>query len=122
MYSPIQLPFEQFDKDGIDRHLVKYYLRNQIPAHVNRFVGRGRQSADMKLRIELDWDNIYNQWILLYRKNENNNIIDVKKALEELSDKDSINSFGVDDINRHIYTLKLLEFYNYHKVVTILDR
>lgn len=118
----LQLPCEQFDKDGIDRHLVKYYLRNQIPAHVNRFVGRGRQSADMKLRIELDWDNIYNQWILLYRKNENNNIIDVKKALEELSDKDSINSFGVDDINRHIYTLKLLEFYNYHKVVTILDR
>ena len=55
-------------------------------------------------------------------QNENNNIVDVNKALDELSDKDSINSFGVDDINRHIYTLKVLEFYNYHKVVTILDR
>ena len=76
----------------------------------------------MKLRIQLDWDNIYNEWILSYKQNENNSIVDVNKALEELTDKDSINSFGVDDINRHIYTLKALEFYNYHKVVTILDR
>lgn len=118
----IHLPFEQFDKAGIDRRLVKYYLRNQIPEHVNRFVGRGRQSADMKLRIELDWDNIYDEWCQLYRQYEDNKIVDVKKALEDLKDKSCIESYDTGDINRHVYTLKMLEFYKNHKVVINVDR
>ncbi len=118
----IHLPFEQFDKDGIDRRLVKYYLRNQIPEHVNRFVGRGRQSADMKLRIELEWDKIYDEWCKLYIQYEDSKIVDVKKALDDLKDKSCIESYDTGDINRHVYTLKMLEFYKNHKVVTIVDR
>ena len=118
----VNLPYEQFDKDGIDRRLVKWYLRDQIPEHVNRYVGRGRQSADMKLRIELDWDNIYREWIEGYSSNSDSHIVDINKALDSLEEKDCIETFEVADINRHVYTLKALEFYNNHKVVTIIDR
>lgn len=108
----VHLPMEQFDKDGIDRRLVKYYLRDQIPEHVNRFVGRGRQSADMKLRVELEWNRIYKEWLQIYNDNRDNKYVDVDKAIGELREKPDIIEYEGADINRHIYTIGVLLFCN----------
>lgn len=118
----LTLPYEQYVKDGIDRRLVRHYLKEQIPDHINRINRRGRQSADDKLRIELDWDNIYMELRNGYNDNTDFEMINVLDILKELNAKDCIKNLDSTDINRYIYTLKAIEFYKNHKVVTIIDR
>lgn len=108
----ISLKPTQFYKNGIDRRLVCEYLKELIPPHIieNTRFKRGRQSADIAYRFSLDWNDIRNQWMNLYKENFNNPYVDCKKAYYDLKEKPDISSYNRFELTRHTYTAMVVEF------------
>lgn len=108
----ISLKPTQFYKNGIDRRLVCEYLKELLPPHIieNTRFKRGRQSADITYRFSLDWNDIRNQWMNLYKENFNNPYVDCKKAYYDLKEKPDISSYNRFELTRHTYTAMVVEF------------
>lgn len=106
----LRLPMEQFCKEGMDRRLVKVYLKDLMPEHVIHFNKKGRQSADLKYRLSLDWENIRKEWIVLYEKYRDSRYVDTESALRQLSERKDIKEYTNFDLTRHMYTLLVLQY------------
>lgn len=106
----IHLPMEQFCKNGVDRRLVKVYLKDIMPQHVLRYNKQGKQSADLHYRFEKNWKQIRVKWIELYQQFENSQYVECRKAIKELQDKAEIEDYSSFDLVRHMYTLLLLQY------------
>lgn len=108
----IHLPMEQFCKEGIDRRLVKVYLKDIMPQHVFSFSKQGRQSADLKYRMEKHWDKIRLEWIAEYEKYSGSKYVDTVYAKRQLTEQTQIDGCSVFDLTRHMYTLLVLKYEN----------
>ncbi len=109
----IHLPLEQFCREGIDRRLVKVYLKDIMPSHVIRFQKHGKQSADIQYRFSLNWENIRNEWIQSYEKYEGSRYVDTVYAKRQLIEQTDINEYSDFDLTRHMYTLFVLQYESY---------
>ncbi len=112
----IHLPMEQFCKEGIDRRLVKEYLKDIIPSHVIRFQKQGKQSADLCYRFEQNnWDQIRQEWIQIYEKYEESHLVDVRYARRQLLEQKECKEYSAFDLTRHMYTIQVLQYEDYLK-------
>lgn len=108
----IHLPIEQFSRDGMDRRLVKVYLKDIMPPHVFHFHKRGKQSADLVYRMGREWETIRKEWIRLYEEYGHSRYVDTKSAKEDLLNKKNIESYTAFELTRHMYTLLVLRYEN----------
>lgn len=106
----MRLPMEQFCKEGMDRRLVKVYLRELLPEHVIHFNKKGRQSADLRYRLSLDWTNVRKEWLALYEKYESSKYVDTAAAVKQLTEQPDIEAYTNFDLTRHMYTLLVLQY------------
>ena len=109
----IQLPMEQFCKEGVDRRLVKVYLKDRIPPHVLSYGKKGRQSADLKYRFEKNWNQIRHEWIEEYEKFDGSRYVNTIYARRQLIEEPDISKYSSFDLTRHMYTLMVLRYENY---------
>lgn len=109
----IHLPVEQFCKEGMDRRLVKVYLKDQLPPHVIRFQKQGKQSADIRYRLSLNWDAVRQEWIRCYEEHEGSRYVDTMYAKRQLMEQTDINVYSDFDLTRHMYTLFVLQYEAY---------
>ena len=109
----IHLPMEQFCKEGIDRRLVKIYLKDILPPHVIRFQKQGKQSADIRYRLSLNWESIRNEWIQIYETYEGSRYVNTVYAKRQLINQPDINEYSDFDLTRHMYTLFVLKYEAY---------
>ena len=106
----ISLPINQFIKDGEERRLVNVYLSDIMPKHVLNKRRKGRQSADLKYKIQKQWDMIRKEWYKEYQRYKDNEYVDCEKALQDLNKQTDIESLTEFDLVRHIYTITTLEY------------
>lgn len=106
----INIPMEQFCKEGTDRRLVKVYLKDIIPPHVIRFQKQGQQSADLKHRFVSNWDSIRNEWISEFEKHSNSKYVNVNYAIRWLEENKNIDNYSSFDLTRFMYTLLVLRY------------
>jgi len=110
----LRLPVNQSFRDGINRRLVREYMKEDMPPHVTRNRKLGLQSADGAERMAPHWDRIYREIAQIFRSNMDNPFVDCNKALRQLEElKDTPvtpkkqNSLA---LNRFLYTAQALEF------------
>lgn len=107
----IHLPMEQFCKEGIDRRLVKEYLKDMIPPHVIRFQKQGKQSADLCYRFERNnWEQIRQEWIQIYEKHQGSRLVDARYARRQLIEQKECKEYSAFDLTRHMYTIQVLQY------------
>ena len=112
----IHLPMEQFCKGGIDRRLVKVYLKEIMPPHVFHFHKKGKQSADLCYRFEQNnWEQIRQEWIQLYERYEESRFVDVSYARRQLLEQKECREYSAFDLTRHMYTIQVLQYEDYLK-------
>ena len=111
----IHIPAEQFCKNGIDRRLVKVYLKDIMPPHVMNFDKKGKQSADLNYRFSLNWNEIRDEWIKTYEKYSDSVYINTLYARRQLLEQADIKRYSAFDLTRHMYTLMVLKYENYFK-------
>lgn len=109
----IHLPVEQFCKEGVDRRLVKVYLKEKMPPHVIRFQKQGKQSADIQYRFSLNWEKTRNDWIQCYERYEGSRYVDTAYAKRQLIEEPDISGYSDFDLTRHMYTLFVLQYESY---------
>lgn len=109
----IHLPVDQFCKEGIDRRLVKVYLKDKMPPHVIRFGKQGKQSADLQYRFKLNWETTRKEWLSLYEKYSNSHYVDTIYAKRQLLEQVNCEAYSAFDLTRHMYTLFVLQYEAY---------
>lgn len=109
----IHLPIEQFCRDGVDRRLVKVYLKDKLPPHVFSYSRKGKQSADLRYRFEKNWNRIRNEWIALYEEYDGSVYVDTVFARRQLLEEPDITKYSSFDLTRHMYTLLILRYEAY---------
>ncbi len=107
-----RLPVEQYCKHGIERRLVKVYLKDIMPPHVIDIRKKGVQSADLKYRFSLNWKQIREEWLIEYDKYAQSRYIDIYKAKNQLLQFESIDDYSAYDLTRHMYTILALRYEN----------
>lgn len=111
----IHLPMDQFCKEGIDRRLVKVYLKDIMPPHVMQFQKKGKQSADLQYRFSLKWDDIRREWIDEYTKYVNSKYVNTLYARRQLIEQPNIAKYSPFGLTRHMYTLLVLKYEAYFR-------
>ena len=112
----IHLPMNQFCQGGIDRRLVKEYLKDIMPPHVMQFQKKGKQSADLQYRFSLKWNAIREEWIQEYGKYSNSKYVNTLYAKRQLLEQTDIKKYSPFALTRHMYTLLVLQYEAYfHK-------
>lgn len=109
----IHMPMQQFCKEGLDRRLVKEYLKDIMPPHIIRFQKKGKQSADLEYRISLNWDNIRQEWINKYGSYSNSRYVNILYARRQLIEQENIEQYSSFALTRHMYTLLVLQYEDY---------
>ncbi len=109
----LQLPIEQFVKNGEERRLVNVYLSDIMPRHVINVGSIGVQGADLTFRISKHWDRIRNEWLSGYGKHMDNKFVDCKKAISRIEQMRSVDDYKEFDMVRHIYSNMVLEYIDY---------
>lgn len=104
------LPLNQYCKNGIERRLVKVYLKDIMPPHIIDIRKKGRQSADLHYRFSFDWENVQKEWILEYDKYKNSKYVDIDAAQKQLKEKTDLNSYSAYELTRHMFTLIALRY------------
>lgn len=92
----LTLPYEQLVKDGVDRRLVREYLKDRIPPHIQRetILHKGLQSADVMHRIKSQWSRIHRE-IESILKEKSIPYIDYERMSESM--KQIEKDFGEED-------------------------
>lgn len=103
------IPYNQFTNDGVFRRLITEYMDDIVPKHVINEKRTGRQSADLKARICRNKEKIKYEMIRCFECNIDSEIIDCKKALQHINNKD-LESMEDFEIVRLIFTASLLEY------------
>lgn len=80
----VGLPENQFVYRGVERRLVREYLKDYLPKDVLECRCRGVQSADMRERITKNWDQIYRECIELLEEKAASTLLDVPKIRHKL--------------------------------------
>lgn len=111
----IHLPLEKFCREGLDRRLIKDYLKDIMPPHVMQFQKRGKQSADQQYRFSLKWDSIRKEWIQEYEKHQGSRYVDTLYAKRQLLEQKEIEYYSGFSLTRHMYTLLVLQYEAYFK-------
>lgn len=107
----LSIPMEQFCKGGVDRRLVKEYLKEMMPQHVIRFDKQGKQSADLKYRFCINnWEKIRQEWIQTYQKYANSRLVDTVYAKRQLLEQPNCEAYTNFDLTRHMYTIQVLQY------------
>lgn len=105
----MSLPMEQYCKDGVERRLVREYLKDIMPTHIVNDKRKGRQSADLQYRLSLDWNSIRKEWLDLFEMNLASKYVNSSMARSMLLKRNDIWDFREYDMARFIYTLSILE-------------
>lgn len=105
----ISLPLAQFNKDGIERRLVRACFKEILPKHILEDKKRGRQSADELFRIQKNWPDIRQKWITSLEKYKDNPYVNTHDLITLLHNSTTMPDFNHFDINRIILTIMLLE-------------
>jgi asparagine synthase (glutamine-hydrolysing) len=103
------LPYEQFNKEGMNRRLISEYMKDLIPSSILCNQRRGAQSCDMKNRLLTEEKKIKSEWIEKYSFYNENGYVDCQKAIDDLNRR-GIGEMSDFDLYRHIYTIMLLEY------------
>lgn len=106
----MNIPIEQYMRDGKERRLVTEYLSDYVPLEIIKNKRRGIQSADLKFRIHKDWERFRNELIDIYNQNKGSIYVDCERAISDLKDSSSIEMYNNFDIIRHAYTAMTLEY------------
>ena len=106
----MSLPMEQYCYQGMTRRVVRKLLEGIVPDHIIKVDDYGCQSADMLLKIQKNWTIIKDDLKDVFLRNENNEMIDTKAALEDIEvfGKDIIHQ-EIFDFTRLFYTAMVLE-------------
>ena len=106
----MSLPMEQYCYQGMTRRVVRKLLEGIVPDHIIKVDDYGCQSADMLLKIQKNWAIIKDDLKDVFLRNENNEMIDTKAALEDIEvfGKDIIHQ-EIFDFTRLFYTAMVLE-------------
>lgn len=111
----IRLPIFQYCRDGVDRRLVRVYMKDLIPKHIIEERGLGRQSVDLKCRMAPHWNEIRETWLALYDKYADSKYVMIPYARQQLLDWADIDSYEQFDIERHMFTIFVLQYEGYIK-------
>lgn len=106
------IPMEQYDKEGKMRRLITCYMKDILPEHVLNLRRRGMQSADIKYRMSKNWSRRREEWIHVYRDNIQSDIVDCKRAINNLEQNVDNKNMSIFDVSRHMYTISCLEYMN----------
>lgn len=109
----IRLPIFQYCRDGIDRRLVRVYMKDLLPEHIIQEKGLGRQSIDLKCRMAPHWTKIREAWLALYDKYADSKYVTVAYARQQLLDKEGIEAYEQFEIERHMFTIFVLQYEGY---------
>lgn len=106
----MSLPVEQFCYQGVTRRLIRDHMEGIVPDHIIKIEDYGCQSADMLWKIQKNWDTIKKEITEILYRNENNEIIDVKKVLKDMDEleKDMLHQ-NIFDFTRLFYTVMVVE-------------
>ncbi len=111
----IRLPIFQYCRDGIDRRLVRVYMKDLLPEHIIQEKGLGRQSIDLKCRMAPHWKEIRETWLTLYEQYAESKYVMVPYARQQLLDKEDIDAYEQFEIERHMFTIFVLQYEDYIK-------
>lgn len=106
----MSLPMEQFCYHGVSRRLIRGHLEGIVPEHVIKGERYGRQSADMLLGVQKNWNNIYTEMKDIFLRNEKHDFVACDDALKELEKlNQDIMTCNEFDFVRIFYTAMLIE-------------
>lgn len=111
----IRLPIDQYCKDGIERRLVRVYMKNLVPPHVIEGQGQGRQSADIQYRMTNDWKQIREAWLEIYEKSTDSKYVAIPYARQQLIDNEQIECYEQIELVRQMYTVFALQYEGFIK-------
>lgn len=102
------LPISQYVKNAEKRRLISIYMKDMLPKEV-LYAPQGLQSADAKMRILNQAEQIKKEWINNYDRFLDNPRIDCKMALEDIREK-NLQDISLFELMKHVYTNVFLEF------------
>lgn len=105
-----RLPIEQYCKKGLERRLIKVYLKDIMPPHVIDIRKKGKQSADLQYRFSVDWEKTKEEWISEYDTYSQSKYVDIISAKKQLLEKKAIEEYSSYDLTRHMYTMLVLYY------------
>lgn len=111
----IRLPIDQYCKDGIERRLVRVYMKDLVPPHVIEGQGQGRQSADIQYRMTNNWKQIREEWLDIYQKCADSKYVAIPYAKQQLIDNEQIDSYEQFELVRQMYTVFALQYERFIK-------
>ena len=105
----MNIPFDQFQKEGEERRLVSVYMKDIIPEHIFAEKRRGKQSGDMKAKLTENWENIKAECVQLFENNMDNPYVDCDEIVKyiKMTPIKNMNDF---DIMRIVYSDISLEY------------
>jgi asparagine synthase (glutamine-hydrolysing) len=107
-----RLPDKQYVYRGVERRLVREYLREYLPPEILADIKhRGLQSADMTDRLARSWEKVYASCNSLIEENITNKLFDtqkIKKKLEEYS-KEPAQTEGFEML-KLLYSILLMRY------------
>lgn len=106
----IRLPIDQYCKDGIERRLVRVYMKDLVPPHVIEGQGQGRQSADIQYRMTNNWKQIREAWLEIYQKCADSKYVAIPYARQQLIDNEQIDCYEQFELVRQMYTVFALQY------------
>ncbi len=81
----MSLPMEQFTKNGVDRRLIREYMRGVVPDHILDVRNKGVQAADKKMRFLKEWEKVRSDGLSLINHIGSDRWIDTDKLKNALT-------------------------------------
>ena len=108
----LNIPIEQFQKDGEERRLISVYMKDIVPPHIISERRIGVQSSDIKDRLHECWPDILQYCAELFGQDQPDSLIDGVKIRNDIQrfTRTDYADIGQQDIVRLIYTALAKEY------------
>jgi asparagine synthase (glutamine-hydrolysing) len=107
----LKLPMNQFVYRGIERRLVKEYLKDYLPKEIIQARQKGIQSADLIHRLAKNWERIYIECDKLLQEEIAEQILDVKKLKKKLDIlQTKLLESDRAEINKLLYSILIVKY------------
>lgn len=123
----LTLKADQFDREGESRRLVTCYLRDFLPDKVIACSEnhKGKQSADMQLKLKKEWPRICGEMERIYRSETAKRYLNVPVVLKELHQMEDdvvhVEPFAVMRMIYMAWAIRFITDYNHEKGFSCTD-
>ena len=111
----MEIPLDQFQKNGDSRRLIRNYLADIMPKHILEEYRQGEQSSDFRKRITIEWNKIRTECEEKFKEYQSE-FVDVERLLNSMNEIENNMSEKSDfDIYRVLYTVMMMEYVEIYK-------